>query len=120
MESTETSSDPGFQGEWPHTQHQPLKVNGQNLELDFAPRALVAGLHPRRQQDPQHLETLQRQVAAQQRALLLLELRRPPVHYLELREAQHQLQDAQRELEELQDPTVPFSGVLYMWRGEAP
>ncbi|MBI2503655.1 MAG: efflux RND transporter periplasmic adaptor subunit [Candidatus Latescibacteria bacterium] len=51
--------DPGLQGEGPPTQHQPLKVNGQNLELDFAPRALVAGLHPRRQQDPQRLETLQ-------------------------------------------------------------
>ncbi|MCC7264538.1 MAG: metal-dependent hydrolase [Candidatus Latescibacteria bacterium] len=112
--------DPGFQGEWPHTQHQPLKIAGQNLEFDFAPRALVAGLHPRRPPDPQHLETLQRQVVAQQRALLVLELRRPPVHYLELREAQHQVQDAQRELEELQDPTVAFSGVLYMWRGDAP
>ena len=112
--------DPGFQGEWPHTQHQPLKIAGQNLEFDFAPRALVANLHPRRQQDPQHLEAFQHQVAAQQRALLVLELRRPPVHYLELREEQSQLQAAQRELEELQDPTVPFSGVLYMWRGEAP
>jgi inner membrane protein len=110
--------DQGFQGEWPHTQHQPLKVVGQHLEFDFAPRALAAGLHPRRRQDPQRRETLQRQVADQQRRLLLLELRRPPVHYLELREAQHQLQETQRELTALQDATAPFSGVLYLRRGE--
>ena len=112
--------DPHLQGEWPHTQHQPLKINGQHLELDFAPRALAAGLRPRRQLDPQQLEALRHQVAGQAQALLMLELRRPPVHYLEIREAQRQLQDAQREFAELQDPTVPFSGVLYLLRGDAP
>ena len=49
-----------------------------------------------------------------------LQLRRPPVHYLELHEAQSRLQAARRELEQLQEGRGSFAGVLYLRRGEAP
>ena len=97
--------------------YQSLRLADQLLDLEYAPRDLMARLQPRRRPAPDRLAALQQQITDQQRSLITLELRRPPVHYLELREAQARLQATQRELEALQDPTVTFSGVLYVRRG---
>jgi inner membrane protein len=107
------------EGEWTPTQHAAIKATSRTLDLEYAPRALLARLHPHRPPDPQRLEALQSRITDQQRALMTLELRRPPVHYLELREAQSRLEVTKRELEALQDPTVLFAGVLYVRRGGA-
>ena len=108
-----TSSGKGS-GRPPSTQRS--KPPARPLDLDYAPRTLLAQLRPRRQPAPERLAALQQQITDQQRALVTLELRRPPVHYLDLREAQSRIEAAQRELEALQDPTVLFAGVLYVRR----
>ncbi|MCC7260972.1 MAG: metal-dependent hydrolase [Candidatus Latescibacteria bacterium] len=113
--------DPGLHSELQlllKDRDQSLRLADQLLDLEYAPRDLLARLQPRRRPAPERLAALQQQITDQQRALLTLELRRPPVHYLELREAQARLQATQRELEALQDPIVPFSGVLYLRSGE--
>lgn len=115
----ESAVDFEREGEWTPTQHVAIKATSKTLDLEYAPRTLLAQLRPRRQPAPERLAALQQQITDQQRALVTLELRRPPVHYLELREAQARLQAAQRELEALQDPTVLFAGVLYLRRGGA-
>jgi inner membrane protein len=108
------------EGEWPPTQHTTVKATSKTLDLEYAPRDLLAQLCPRRQPAPERLATLQQQVTDQERRLMALQLRRPPVHYLELREAQSRLEATQRELRAFQDPTVTFAGVLYLRRGGAP
>jgi len=116
----DTGVDFEREGEWPPTQHTAVKATSRTLDLDYAPRALLTQLRPRRSSDPERLEALQQQITDQQRTLVTLQLRRPPVHYLELREAQARLETTQRDLEALQDPTVAFSGILYVRRGETP
>ncbi len=98
----------------PHGQHPALQVTDKALEFDFAPRGLVSRLQPRRRVDPERLSLLQAQVQDLTLHLEALHLRRPPVHYLELRSAQARLEAAQRELAGLQDLTVRFGGVLYV------
>lgn len=98
------------------TQHQPVQLYAQTLSFSFAPRALLAHLHPVRSVDPEHLAQLHAQVQDLSLDLESLQLQRPPVHYLKLRQAQAHLQAQERELAALQDTTVSFTGVLYLRR----
>ncbi|MCC7265319.1 MAG: metal-dependent hydrolase, partial [Candidatus Latescibacteria bacterium] len=103
-------------GTLPTTQHEPVHSQGQELSLSFAPRALLVHLHPVRRVDPEHLGQLHTQIQDLALDLETLQLQRPPVHYLRLRQAQAQLQAKARELAALQDSTVPFTGVLTLRR----
>jgi inner membrane protein len=116
--SGQLESDVAFalQGALPSTQHQPVQLHGQALALSFAPRALLASLHPVRRVDPGQLFQLRAQVQNLALDLEALQLQRPPVHYLKLRQAQAQLQGKERELAALQDTAVSFTGVLYLRR----
>lgn len=100
----------------PTTQHQPVQLHGQALVLSFAPRPLLASLRPLRRVDSEHLDQLHTQVQDLALDLETLQLQRPPVHYLRLRQAQAQLQAKERELSALQDTAVSFTGVLYLRR----
>ena len=77
---------------------------------------MLASLYPKRKVDPAQLEQLQIQVQDLVLGLEALQLQRPPVHYLRLRQAAAQLQAKERELTALQDTTVSFTGVLYLRR----
>ena len=100
--------------------HPSVRFSEQALDLEYAPRSLLAQLAPRRRMDPDHLEQLQVRVQDQALHCEVLQLRRPPVHYLELREAQARLRATRRELEQLQEAQVSFAGVLYLRLGGAP
>jgi hypothetical protein len=91
------------------------------MALAFAPRALLARLHPARRVDSQYLAQVQAQARQARAELGLLQLQRPPAHVLRLQEALDRLQEQERELARLQDSTVTFTGVLYLRRpgGEA-
>jgi inner membrane protein len=112
----ESATDFHLEGDLPPTQHQPIQLHGQALVLSFAPRALLAALRPCRQVDPAQREQLQTQVQDLALGLEALQLQRPPVHYLRLRQAQAQLRAKERELAALQDTAVAFTGVLYLRR----
>ncbi|MBI2503810.1 MAG: metal-dependent hydrolase [Candidatus Latescibacteria bacterium] len=105
-----------LEGVLPTTQHEPVQVHGQALALSFAPHPLLAHLHPVRRVDPEHLDQLRAQVQDLALDLEALQLQRPPVHYLKLRQAQAHLQAKERELAALQDTAVSFTGVLYLRR----
>ena len=95
-------------------QYPCLRLEEQALECDWAPRPLLARVQPRRQAEPQRLAQLQAQVQQTRLDLDLLQLQRPPVHYLIVEAARARLQTQECELAALQDPTVHFTGTLYL------
>jgi hypothetical protein len=94
--------------------HESVKRTAQRLELAFAPHALLSRLAPVPQVEPERLAQLQQQLTDSRQALLALQLQRPPVHYLRLREAEAQQATLRQKLTRLQDSTVVFSGKLFL------
>jgi hypothetical protein len=105
---------PGWRGELPRSRHQSVRCEEQILALAYAPRALLALLHPSRKVDPEQLAQLHSQVEQQELDLLSLQLQRPPVHYLMVQAAAARLRMRQQELASLQDTTVRYTGVLHL------
>ena len=112
----ESNKEMLLQGSLPTTLHQPIQVHGQTLSLAYASPLLLAGLRLGAKLDPEQLAQRCTQVQDLSLDLEALQLQRPPVHYLKLRQAQAQLQAKVRELAALQDTTLSFTGVLYLRR----
>lgn len=85
---------------------------GLDLELEYVPRHQLSRLHPAPYIDPDRLTQLARRLAQAGRDLSALRIRRPPVHYLELRAAEQELADLAAERADLAQPTVQFTGHL--------
>ena len=105
---------PRLQGELSPGLHAAVTVAPKALAFEYAPRKRAAGLNPVHRPDPTQREQLQRQLDAGQQELASLQLQRPPVHYLRLREAEEQQASLQRKWADLQDSTVVFSGKLLL------
>lgn len=100
--------------ELPQLRHQCIQISDHVLELDFAPRAAITLLRPRRKMDPDRITQLQQHIQDLHLELDALSIKRPPVHYLQLRETQTRLREKERQLTNLQDTTVLFSGTLFL------
>jgi inner membrane protein len=83
-----------------------------DLELEFVPRLQLGRFRPVPVIDPEHLRQLRRRLERAARELSALRVRRPPVHYLELRAAEQELADLTAERAALDQPTVHFTGHL--------
>jgi hypothetical protein len=105
---------PRLQGELSPGLHAAVTVAPQALAFEYAPRKRAALLDPVHRPDPAQLEQLQLQLDAGQQELASLQLQRPPVHYLRLREAEEQQAGLQQKWADLQDSTVVFSGKLLL------
>ncbi len=92
--------------------HVCVRASGRTLELTFVPRSALARLAPRRQVDAGRITELRAQIGGLASALQAMQLKRPPVHYLKLRETREELEAGQRELAGLREPTVRFTGLL--------
>ena len=111
---SEVPYTPGLREELPRSRHQSVRCEEQALALAFAPRARLVQFHPSRKVDPEQLAQLETAVQQQELDFLSLQLQRPPVHYLTVQAAATRRRARQRELANLQDTTVRFSGVLYL------
>ena len=98
----------------PQTIHVCVRLSEHALELAHAPLSLLSRLLLRRQVDPERLAHLREQFHDARLAFDALSIRRPPVHYLKLREAQTELYSQERELATLQDSSLFFSGLLFV------
>jgi len=107
---------PRLQGELSSGQHAAVKLAPQQITFEYAPRKRAALLDPVHRPDPAQREQLQLQLDAGQQELVSLQLQRPPVHYLRLREAEEQQLALQQKWIRLQDSTVVFSGKLWLRR----
>ena len=111
---SERSFVPRRQGELSAGLHAAVTVAPNALAFEYAPRKRISLLDPVHRPDPEQREQLQLQLDAGQQALASLQLQRPPVHYLRLREAEEQLLALQQKWADLQDSTVVFSGKLWL------
>ena len=113
---------PRPKGELSSGLHAAVTVAPQAVTFEYAPRKRAALLDPVHRPDPEQLEQRQLQLDAGQQELATLQLQRPPVHYLRLREAEERLATLQQQWADLQDSTVVFSGKLFLRRpgGDAP
>jgi inner membrane protein len=109
---------PRPKGELSSGLHAAVTVAPQALTFEYAPRKRAALLDPVHRPDPEQREQRQLQLDAGQQELASLQLQRPPVHYLRLREAEEKLAALQQQLAERQDSTVVFSGKLLLRRPE--
>ena len=98
------------------SQHQSVKATNQELKFEYAPAARIAPLAPRVQINPEQVAQLQGQIQKGEADGLALQIQRPPVHYVRLREAEAALAARRQELATLQDSTLTFTGVLYLRR----
>lgn len=89
-----------------------------DLELQFVPRRHLDRLRPVPLIDPDRLRQLTHRLVQAERKLSSLRVRRPPVHYLELRAAEQELADLAGERADLTQPTVLFTGDLRLRRLE--
>ena len=105
---------PRLQGELSPGLHTAVTVAPNALAFEYAPRKRVELLDPVHRPDPAQREQLQLQLDAGQQELASLQLQRPPVHYLRLREAEEQQAVLQQKWTDLQDSTVVFSGKLLL------
>ena len=96
------------------SQHESVKAKRQSLVFEHAPQALLAELRPSVRTDPEHAEQLHRQLREREAEWIALQLQRPPVHYLRLREATAALSAKREELTALSDTTLTFSGALFL------
>jgi inner membrane protein len=94
--------------------HEGVKRTAQRLELAYASRDQLQRLEPVHRPEPEQLQQLQQRLTDGQQALASLQLQRPPVHYLRLREAEEQQATLQQKLADLQDSTVVFTGTLFV------
>jgi inner membrane protein len=95
-------------------QHESVKRTAQRLELAYASRDRLERLEPVHRPAPEQLQQLQQRLTDGQQALASLQLQRPPVHYLRLREAEEALQVLRQKQASLQDSTVVFTGTLFV------
>ena len=103
------------------SQHASVGAQDQALEFDHAPQALLARLRPQCELDEEQLAQLRRLVQDREGEWLVLQLQRPPVHYLRLREAANALAAQRSRLAAALDTALTFSGVLFLRRaGAAP
>ena len=105
---------PRPKGELSSGLHEGIRISDRELTFEYAPRSRVAQLGPVHPVDPDQLSQLQQQLDDGTQALMALQLRRPPVHYLQLREAEARLAERKREIASLQDSTVRFTGKLFL------
>ena len=105
---------PRLQGELSLGLHAAVTVAPNALTFEYAPRKRVALLDPVYRPDPAQREQLQLQLEAGQQELASLQLQRPPIHYLRLREAEERMAALQQKWADLQDSTVVFSGKLLL------
>ena len=103
---------PGLRTELPQNRHQCIQTSDRELTFNYAPRSIVALLHPLRKQDPDRITQLQQNIQDLRLELDALSITRPPVHYLRLREIQAELHEKERQFADLQDTVVVFSGIL--------
>lgn len=95
-----------------------LSRSGLDVELQYVPHAQLGRFRPVPVVDAEHLRELRRRLDRAQRELSALRVRRPPVHYLELRAAEQELADLRAERAALDQPTVHFTGHLRLRRLE--
>ena len=98
--------------ELPQLRHQSVQISDHALDFDYAPRTIVAHLRPRRKIEPNRITQLQQQIQDLHLELDSQSIKQPPVHYLQLRETQTRLHDKERQLADLQDTIVVFTGIL--------
>jgi hypothetical protein len=94
--------------------HEAVKHTGQTLTLAYASRDRLSRIDPVHRPEPEQLQQLQQRLTDGQQALASLQLQRPPVHYLRLREAEEQQATLRQKLTRLQDSTVGFTGTLFV------
>ncbi len=105
--------------ELPTSVHVPVQVQASALQFAFAPYAIVAALHPIAAVDSAQVQQLIAQIEDAERSLIEQQIRRPPVHYLQLRELANKLAEEQQRLQALRDTVARFDGTLYLRRTEA-
>ena len=105
---------PRSKGELSLGLHEGIRISDRELTFEYAPRSRVVLLDPAHRVDPDQLSQLQQQLDDGTQALMALQLRRPPIHYLQLRDAEARLAELRRELASLQDSTVRFTGKLFL------
>ena len=89
-----------------------LTVSRSGLALVYVPRPQLARFRPVPRVDPEQAHRLARRVTQAERDLSALRVRRPPVHYLELRAAEQHVADLRAQRAALDQPTVRFTGAL--------
>ena len=93
-------------------QHTAVRLTTTRVELTYASPAQLAQLAPVHRPPPERQAQLEQQLADRQQALQALHLRRPPVPYLQLQEAEAALQALRRQLAALQEAGLRFTGRL--------
>lgn len=82
----------------------PVKVQGKEVHFRFAPQSQVARLIVLRDVDPEERRSLRHRIEVMELELLQDSLRRPPVHYLELQQKRLRIEEARRELTQMDHP----------------
>ena len=106
--------DAGVRERSPGGRHPAVRAYDGALAFEFAPQRQVAFLRPERRVDLDRVAELRIQVLNLSSSLSAMEIKRPPAHYLKLREVREELESRKRQLAHLQDPTVRFSGTLFL------
>ena len=112
--AADTVFEPGIKGHLYRGQHTSVRVFPKALVFSHAPRVQVARLSPRREAHPDSLSRLRGEVGSLTAQVNAMQVRRPPVHYLKLREVQMALAARRRALDGLRDRTVRFTGGLFV------
>jgi membrane-bound metal-dependent hydrolase YbcI (DUF457 family)/uncharacterized coiled-coil protein SlyX len=99
--------------------HVPVQVQASALQFAFAPRASLAAMHPVASLDSAQVQQLVAQIEEAERMLIEQQIRRPPVHYLQLRELETEIAAQRQRLETMRDSVAFFDGTLYLRRTEA-
>ena len=102
-------------------QHTAVRLTATSVELAYASPAQLAQLAPVHRLTPERQAQLEQQLADRRQALQTLHLRRPPVPYLQLQEAEAALQALRRQAAAQQEASVRFTGRLRLRHlGETP
>jgi len=112
--AADTVFEPGIKGHLYRGQHTSVQVFPKALVFSYASRSQVARLSPRRQAHPDSLARLRGEVGSLTAQVNAMQVRRPPVHYLKLREVQMALAARRRALDGVRDRTVRFTGGLFV------
>lgn len=103
----------------PSSAHVPVQVQASALQFAFAPRVQIAALDPIASVDSAQVQQLVAQIEDAGRMLIEQQIRRPPVHYLQLRELETQIAEQKQRLQVMRDSVALFDGTLYLRRTEA-
>ena len=106
--------DAGIPDEYATGRHPAIRAFERALVLKFALSAQLVLLNPKRRVDPDRVAEVRLQVLNLSSSLSAMEVKRPPAHYLKLREMRDELGLRRRQLAYLQNPTVRFTGILFL------